>query len=174
MKKEDSKLINIDGTLLAQLVNFIVLVILLKRFAYKPIVNMLHERAAKIASSIEAAENDEKKAKQTLDEYQTQLANARVAAQDIVDKATKRAQKEYDASVAQTKQEIEQMRENAKKDLARDRERAAAQLRSEVVSLSMAAASKVIVANMDSNANQKLVGEFIEKLDKDKLGDLSC
>ncbi|WP_182187943.1 F0F1 ATP synthase subunit B [Pectinatus frisingensis] len=167
-------MINIDGTLLAQLVNFIVLVILLKKFAYKPIMKMLHDRQAKIANSIESAENDEKKAQQVLGEYQKQLADARVSAQSIVDKAMKRAQEEHDASIAQTKQEIEQMRKNAKEDIARDRERAAMQLKGEVVSLSMAAASKIIAANMDESANKKLVGDFIEKLDKDKLGGLSC
>lgn len=167
-------MINIDGTLLAQLVNFIVLVILLRIFAYKPIMKMLHDREAKIANSIESAENDEKKAKQTLDEYQKQLAEARLKAQEIVDKAMKRAQQEYDASVVQTKQEIEQMRQNAKEDIARERARAATQLKGEVVSLSMAAASKIIAANIDDAANQKLIGEFIEKLDKNKLGDLSC
>lgn len=66
------------------------------------------------------------------------------------------------------------MRKNAKEDLVREREQAAIQLKGEVVSLSMAAASKIISANMDKTANQKLVGEFIEKLDKDKLGGLSC
>ncbi len=165
---------NIDGTLLVQLVNFIILVILLTKFAYKPIMKVLHERQAKIANSIESAENDEQKAKQVLDEYQKQLADARIAAQNIVDKATKRAQEEHDAYIEQTKQEIEQMRKNAKEDLIREREHAALQLKGEVVSLSMAAASKIISANMDKAANQKLVGEFIEKLDKDKLGGLSC
>ena len=164
----------IDGTLLVQLVNFIILVILLAKFAYKPIMNVLHERQAKIANSIESAENDEQKAKQVLAEYQKQLADARIAAQSIVDKAAKRAQEEHDAYIEQTKQEIEQMRKNAKEDLVREREQAAIQLKGEVVSLSMAAASKIISANMDKTANQKLVGEFIEKLDKDKLGGLSC
>lgn len=162
------------GTLLVQLVNFIILVILLKKFAYKPIMKVLHERQAKIANSIESAENDEQKAKQVLAEYQKQLADARIAAQSIVDKAAKRAQEEHDAYIEQTKQEIEQMRKNAKEDLVREREQAAIQLKGEVVSLSMAAASKIISANMDKTANQKLVGEFIEKLDKDKLGGLSC
>ena len=164
----------IDGTLLVQLVNFIILVILLAKFAYKPIMKVLHERQAKIANSIESAKNDEQKAKQVLAEYQKQLADARIAAQSIVDKAAKRAQEEHDAYIEQTKQEIEQMRKNAKEDLVREREQAAIQLKGEVVSLSMAAASKIISANMDKTANQKLVGEFIEKLDKDKLGGLSC
>lgn len=162
------------GTFAAQLVNFIILVLLLKRYAYKPIMKMLHEREAKIAGSIEAAQNDEKKAQETLEQYQQQLSQARVKAQEIVDKAAKRAQQEYDASLIQTKQEIEQMHETAKENLARERAHAADQLKAQVVDLSMAAAGKIVAANMDSAANQKLVNEFIEKLDKDKLGDLSC
>ncbi|MBB5337013.1 F0F1 ATP synthase subunit B [Pectinatus brassicae] len=162
------------GTFMAQIVNFVILVILLKVFAYNPIMKILHERRAKIINSLQAAENDEKKAQQTLAEYQKQLADARITAQEIVDKATKRAQEEHDASIAQTKQEIEQMRKNAKEDIARERDHAAVQLKGEVVSLSILAASKIVAANMDNAANEKLVGEFIEKLDKDKLGGLSC
>lgn len=161
-------------TLVAQVLNFLILVLILRLVAYKPIVKVLKEREEKIAKSINAAEADEEKAKQLLEDYKKQLADARIQAQEIVDKANKRAQEEYDASVAETKREIEQMRKAAKEDIARERELAVAQLRGEMVALSMQAASKIIAANMDSKANEKLVSEFIDQLDKDKMGGLPC
>lgn len=161
-------------TLVAQVINFLILVVLLKAVAYKPIVKMLKEREDKIAQSIKAAEDDEAKAKSALVEYQDQLAGARIKAQEIVDKAMKRAQEERDASVLETKKELEQMRKAAQEDIIRERERAVAQLKGEVVALSMAAASKIISTNLDVAGNEKLVSEFIEKLDNDKIGGLSC
>ena len=86
----------------------------------------------------------------------------------------KRAQEERDASVAETRREIEQMRKAAKEDIARERERVAMQLRGEMVALSMQAAGKIIAANMDNKTNEKLVSDFIDQLDKDKMGGLPC
>ena len=66
------------------------------------------------------------------------------------------------------------MRKAAKEDIARERERAAMQLRGEMVALSMQAAGKIIAANMDNKTNEKLVSDFIDQLDKDKMGGLPC
>ena len=164
-------MIDINMTLVAQVLNFLILVVILRAVAYKPVMKMLKAREEKIAKSIDAAEADEKKAKALLDEYNKQLADARIKAQEIVDK---RAQEERDASVAETKREIEQMRKAAKEDIARERDRAAMQLRAEMVALSMQAAGKIIAANMDNKANEKMVSDFIDQLDKDKIGGLPC
>ena len=164
-------MIDINMTLVAQVLNFLILVVILRAVAYKPVMKMLKAREEKIAKSIDAAEADEKKAKALLDEYNKQLADARIKAQEIVDKAMKRAQEERDA---ETKREIEQMRKAAKEDIARERDRAAMQLRAEMVALSMQAAGKIIAANMDNKANEKMVSDFIDQLDKDKIGGLPC
>ena len=66
------------------------------------------------------------------------------------------------------------MKKAAEAEIQRDRERAVAQLRSEVVALSMAAAGKIISKNMDKAENEQLITEFVDKLDKDKIGDLPC
>ena len=130
-------MIDINMTLVAQVLNFLILVVILRAVAYKPVMKMLKAREEKIAKSIDAAEADEKKAKALLDEYNKQLADARIKAQEIVDKAMKRAQEERDASVAETERELEQMWEAAKDDIARERDRADMLLRAEIVALSM-------------------------------------
>ena len=161
-------------TLVAQILNFLILVLILRLVAYKPVLKMLKTREEKIANSIKAAEADEQKAKQLLEAYNKQLADARIKAQEIVDKANKRAQEEHDASIAETRREIEQMRKAAKEDIARERELAAVQMRTQMVALSMQAAGKIISANMDNKTNEKLVSDFIDQLDKDKIGELPC
>lgn len=167
-------MVDLNMTLVAQILNFLILVAILAKVAYKPLMKTLKEREDKIAKSIESAEQDELKAKQLLEEYQKQLASARIQAQEIVDKAMKLAAEEREASISATRAEIERMKRAAAEDIMRERELAVAKLKGEVVALSMAAATKIIGEGMNDAMNEKLVGEFIEQLDQEKLGGLPC
>ena len=66
------------------------------------------------------------------------------------------------------------MKKAAAAEIQRDRARAMEQLRADVVSLSMAAAGKIIEKNIDKAQNEQIITEFVNKLDKDKVGDLPC
>ena len=167
-------MIELNATLIAQILNFLILVVILRLVAYKPVARMLQQRSDKIQGDLDKAESDRKEAEATLVQYRQKLSDANVKAQEIVDKAEKVARDEHDAAVEATKREIEQMKKNAEEDIQRDRERIAAQLRGEVVSLSMAAAGKLISKNIDNKENERLINDFINQLDKEKLGDLSC
>lgn len=167
-------MIDLNMTIVAQFLNFTILILLLKKFAFKPLMRMLEEREMKIAKHIEAAEQSEIKAQKTLDEYQKQLSDARIQAQAIVDKAIKLADEERNANIEKTRAEIERMRKAAQEQIVHERELAVATLKGEVVSISMAAAAKIIGENMNTANNQKLVGEFIQSLDKEKIGGLPC
>lgn len=167
-------MVDINMTLFAQILNFLILVVILTKVAYKPLMKVLAEREEKIAKSIKSAEQDEIAAKKLLVDYQKQLASARIEAQEIVDKATKLAAEEREASIAETRAEIDRMRKSAQADIDRDRELAVAKLKGEVVALSMAAAAKIITSNIDEKVNEQLVSEFIDKLDTEKIGGLPC
>ena len=167
-------MIDINATILAQMLNFLILVVVLRAVAYKPIVKMLKDREDTIAASLKKADDDAAKAEAALKEYQDQLANARTKAQDIVDKAEKRAHEDHEAFVQATQKEIAQMKEAAEQQIQRERQQAVEQLKGEMITLSLAAASKIVSKNMDADENEKLIGEFIDQLDKDKIGDMPC
>lgn len=167
-------MIDINATLVAQMLNFLILVVVLRLVAYKPIVKMLKEREERIAGSIKKADADKAEAEAVLKDYKAQLASARVKAQDIMDKAEKRAQDEHSAKIQETHSEIKQMKEAAQQQIQRERSQAVEQLKSQMVVLSMAAAQKIVSKNMDAAENEALIGEFIDQLDKDKIGDLPC
>lgn len=167
-------MIELNATFFAQILNFLILVVILRVVAYKPVVRMIQARENKIAESIEKADADAAAAAATLKDYKRQLADAHTKAQEIVDKAEKRAREEHDASILATKKEIEQMKKAAQEEIQRDRERAVEQLKTEVITLSMAAAGKIISKNIDAKENEQLIGDFISQLDKEKIGDLSC
>ena len=167
-------MIELNATFFAQILNFLILVAILRAVAYKPIMRMLKKREDKIADSLNKADADAQKAESVLKDYQDQLAGARIKAQDILDKAERRAREDREASVQATKQEIEQMKKAAQAEIQRERERAVEQLKGEVVTLSIAAAGRIVAKNLDEKESEKLIGDFISELDKDKIGDLPC
>ncbi|KHM52371.1 MULTISPECIES: F0F1 ATP synthase subunit B [Anaerovibrio] len=167
-------MIDINATLIAQMLNFLVLVVLLRIFAYKPIVKMLKEREERIAGSIKKADDDAAAAEATLKQYQEQLAGARVKAQEIIDKAEKRTREDHEASMQTTKAEIDQMKHAAQQEIQRERALAVEKLKGQVAALSIAAAEKIVSKNIDAAENEALIKEFIDQLDKDKIGDLPC
>lgn len=167
-------MIDLNATFFAQILNFLILVAILRALCYKPIVRMIKAREDKIAESLAKADSDVAEAESLKKSYQTQLAEAREKAQAIVDKAEKVAASNRETSLQDTKREIEQMKKAAQAEIQRDRERAADQLKKEIVALSLLAAGKVVEKNMEASENEALVGDFIDKLDKDKIGDLSC
>jgi len=167
-------LIDLNATFFAQILNFLILVAILRALCYKPVVRMIKAREDKIAESLAKADSDVAEAESLKKDYQAQLAEAREKAQAIVDKAEKVAASNRETSLQDTKREIEQMKKAAQAEIQRDRERAADQLKKEIVALSLLAAGKVVEKNLAASENEALVGDFIDKLDKDKIGDLSC
>ena len=167
-------MIEINATIIAQILNFLILVVILRMVAYKPVVKMLKAREDKIAESLDKADADRAAAEAALRQNKETLAAAQTRAQEIIDKAEKMAREEHDASIQETKRDIEQMKKNAQEEIQRERARAVEQLKGEVVALSMAAAGKIITKNIDASDNEAIIGEFIAKLDKEKIGDLPC
>lgn len=167
-------MIEINATLIAQIINFLILVALFKAFAYKPLMKALEERRIRIAENIEAAEKNKLAAEELRKEYQANLAEARIQAQAIVEKATKQAEVNAEEILEQAKVESARILKAAQEEIVREQERALESMRKEVVSLSVLAAGKIIATNMDAEANDKLVNDFIEKLDDKKMGGLPC
>lgn len=167
-------MVDLNGTLLAQIVNFLILVLILAKFAYKPLMQALADRQAKIENSIADAERQSAEAATLRQEYQQQLANARTQAQEIVDKAMKVAEESKEEIIAAARAEHARLLAAAHAEIERERERALAEMRSEVVAISLAAAGKIIGQHLDEQGNAKLVEQFIEQLDEKKIGGLPC
>lgn len=160
-------MIELNATMIAQVVNFLILAAILRALAYKPVARMLKQRSDKIQEAISKADADKKAAEDTLAQYKSQLADAQRRAQDIVDKAELTARQEREALVAETKKEIERLKQNAQVEIQNERNRAFEQMQKEIVTLSLAAAEKVVGKNLTSKENDKLVNDFIAGLNED-------
>jgi F-type H+-transporting ATPase subunit b len=167
-------LVDLNATLVAQIINFLILVAILSKFAYKPLMNMLAERQAKIQSNLDSAEQERLAAEQLKQEYLTQMAEARVQAQTIMEKATKLAEQTKEEILQQAREESARLLKNTRDEIAREREQAMQEFKGEIVTLAVAAATKIIAKNLDEQANAKLVDDFIQDLDEKKIGGLPC
>lgn len=160
-------MIEINATIVAQVLNFLILAAILRALAYKPVARMLEQRSKKIQDDIDKADQDKKAAEQTLAQYKAQLADAQKRAAEIIDNAEVSARKERDAAIAQTKADIERLKLNAQIDIQNERNRAFELLQKDIVNLSLAAAEKVVAKNLSSKDNDKLVADFINSLNED-------
>ena len=167
-------MIDLNATLLIQIFNFLLLVALLTKFAYKPLMSMLAEREQRIAGSLEAAEQERQEAAKLKEEYLKELAAARNQDQQIVEKANRLAEQNKEDLLQAAKEEHARLLKATQEELAREREKALQDLRSEVVALSVAAAGKILSQNLDAAAHAQLVDDFIEKLEHEKTGGLPC
>lgn len=167
-------MIDLNATLLAQIINFFILLFLLTKLAWKPLLAAIEERQARIANNIESAERDRAAAEQMKADYQSQMQQAKSDAQAIVDKAMKLAEDAKTEIIASAREEHARLLAAAQEQIARERQQALEDIRNEVVVLSLAAATKVIGHSVDERVNAKLVDEFISKLDDAKQGGLPC
>ena len=94
------------------------------------------------------------------------LATARAEAQDLMAKAKVVSQKEREQLLAKTREEQEQLLERARREIEAEKEKAILALRREAVDLSIAAASKLVESNLDSDANRRLVLEYLASLEQ--------
>jgi len=156
------------GVIIWTVVIFVILLALLWRWGYPALLRMVEERERRIQKLLDEAEKANAEAQRLLDEHKKQIAAARNEAQDILNKAKTVAQKEREALLSKAREEYEALLARARKDIDAEKEKAIQALRREAVELSIAAASRVIEANLDTDANRRLVTEFLESLAKEQ------
>ncbi len=167
-------MLDINSTFFVQILNFLVLLLVLKKFAWGPLLATLHARTEKIENNIRMADEDRAQAAEMKKEYEAKLADARSKAQEILDAANQRAAEDTKAQKESTRLEVEKMKETAKAQIQMERDEAAKQMKGHMITLSLAAAAKLMGRKMDDAADEQIVAEFIDGLTKDKIGDLSC
>lgn len=99
-------MVELNGTLLWQIVNFVILCAILGHFAYKPMLKVLDERKARIQNDLDSAASANADAQKLKESYEAQLRDAQVKAQDIVSKAVKEAQIQAQAQIDAAREAI--------------------------------------------------------------------
>ncbi|HHY22137.1 MAG TPA: F0F1 ATP synthase subunit B [Bacilli bacterium] len=152
------------GTVLYTLLTFVILLILLKKWAWGPIMNMMKQREEFVANEIETAERNRKEAEQYLEEQRAEIQKARQESQTIIENAKKISEKQGQDIVANAKAEAERVKESALVEIQRERDLAVATLREQVASLSVLIATKVIEKELDEKEQEKLIQDYLKEV----------
>ncbi|HRZ95161.1 MAG TPA: F0F1 ATP synthase subunit B [Candidatus Moranbacteria bacterium] len=148
--------------LLAQFVNFAIVLFVLWKFAYKPILKTLNDRTKKIEKGVKDAETASKKLSEMTEKEKEVLVKARKEAQEIIKKSENEAKKNADGIVAQAKQQNEKMIADAKKMIDQEKEKMLGEVKSEIAGLVVSATEKVIHEKMDSQKDKELIEKAIK------------
>jgi F-type H+-transporting ATPase subunit b len=152
------------GTIIYQLVIFLILLALLRKYAFGPIMNIMKQREEHIASEIEAAEKSNAESKKLAEEQRAFLKQSRVEAQELIERAKKQAEEQKEGIVAAAKAEAESIKESALQEIQREKEQAIAALQAQVASLSVQIASKVIQKELKEEDQASLIRNYIKEV----------
>ncbi len=150
-------------TLLAQIVNFVILLGLLYLVAYKPIIRMFDERSRKIKESMEQTEFIEEQAAHAEEEVKKQLEAAGRQGQEIIGRAAKTGEEVRRSAQQQAEQEVESLLARARTEIQRERDEAIGELRKEFADLTILAAEKVIDRSLDKEAHRQIIDKVMEE-----------
>ncbi|TQR21170.1 F0F1 ATP synthase subunit B [Psychrobacillus vulpis] len=149
--------------ILATLFFFVLLLVLLKKVAWGPLMGIMNQREELIASEIEAAENSRQESERLLEEQRDLLKEARTEALAIVENAKKQGEVSREEIITTARTEAARLKESAIREIDTEKERAIAAVREEVVSLSVLAASKVLEKEVSEEDNRALIEATIAK-----------
>ena len=148
---------------LVSIANFLVLLYVLQRVLWAPVMRVLAERAQKIREGLAAAEAARREREVTARQAEELLQRARLEAQAISDRAAQTAEQAAAEIVAQAKAESARLVEKAKTDAQQARRQALAELRAQVADLAVLAASRILEKEIDANEHRRLVERTLDE-----------
>ena len=147
-------------------VTFIALMIVLYKFAWKPILNALKQRENAIKDSLEQAEKAKEEAKQILSENQNSLAKAEDEARKIIEQSKHYAEGLKEQILKDSKEQAKKLIEEASAEIDRKKDAAFSELKNQVAEISVKAAEKILRENLDAQKNKQIVDKYISDISK--------
>jgi len=147
-----------------QVVNFLLLLYLLNRFLFKPVLARLDERSSKIGKGLEDAEVAARDRELARAEREAAVTEARKEAADMLARANKIAEDTRKEILDQARAEAEKVTARAREEIVAEKDRAMAEIRSQVADLALMAAGKLVQRQMDGPTQRRLVEEFLAEV----------
>lgn len=152
------------GDSIVTLVSFLLLMLALKKVAWKPLMAMMEKREQLIARNIDDAESKKLDAERLLKEQQQQLEDTRNKASSVMEQARDTADKLEKEQLAAAKVEIARLKEEARKSIELERKQALASAQNDISRLSLDIAEKLIGKELSNEGHAELIEEYIERL----------
>jgi F-type H+-transporting ATPase subunit b len=153
------------STFFIQLAAFLILFLLLKRYAFGPLLGIMEQRKELIQGQLDNAENSRNQAAQHLEEQKQALQQARKEAYDIIEQAKATSSKQADDIIVTAKTEASRLKDDAVKDIESEKNKAIAALRGEVGGMSVKIASKIIEKQIDEKSQEQLVNQYLKEVE---------
>lgn len=144
--------------------SFLLLIFLVKKYAWGNITSILDERAEKISSDIDGAEEARKKAEELASKREAELAGSRTEAKTIIENAKETAEKSKADILAEAKLEAGRLKEKANQEIAQNKAEALQSVKGDVADLTISLAGKIISQNLDGQTHKELIDQYIDQL----------
>jgi len=156
--------LGINGAfLLAQIVNFIILFLLLRRFLFPPLMKMLDERKQRIAEGLAAADVARKEAEQERAKLMAQIDTERAEAQQRVAAASAQAERVKADILAEARRESEAIKARAVLEAEAEKQRILAEAHKQIAELTLLATERVVRRGLDEKTQRKLIEDFLSE-----------
>jgi F-type H+-transporting ATPase subunit b len=148
------------------LVTFAILLIVLARFAWKPILATIAQREKTIADAIESAKKERAEAERAASEMRASLEKVRAEAAELTRKTQAEVAAAKEQLMAEARKQSDELLASARKSIEEERRQAVAELRAQAVDIAIAAANRLLATTMDEKKQRALVEEYLSKLPK--------
>lgn len=152
------------GNFIGQILAFAVLFIVLKKYAFGPLIGIMEKRQHQIEDQINNAETSRQEAERLLKEQNETLHQARVEAHEIIEKAKVSSERQAKDILETAKVEADRLKNQAVQDIRLEKEKAVAELREQVGALSVLIASKMIEKEIDEKTQSKLIDDIMKQV----------
>ncbi len=149
--------------LLTQVVTFIILLLILRFVAYKPVMRMLDERSKRIKESMEQAESVKQASLHAEEQVRKQLEEASREGQARIERASRAGEEVKQKAQADARKEAESLIDRARAEIRQERDDAIDGVRREFADLTVLAAGKVIEETLDKDKHRKLINKVLEE-----------
>ncbi len=156
------------GLIIWTIVTFVLLLVVLRAVAWKPLLTMLSERETRIQDALEQADKARQAAEAAAEENQAAMANAQAQAQQAIAEGRAAADRVAQEVRQRAESEARQMLEQAQRTIQQERDQAIQALRNQVAELAVLAAGKILDENLDESRNRRLVDQFIDEISETK------
>jgi F-type H+-transporting ATPase subunit b len=159
-----ASVIDINGTVIVELITFLVMMAILARYVYPEVVKLAEARQRQVVDELKEAEKARAEAEARLAEAETKLNDARKTAQTVIDAASKSAEQLRQDLKQKAEEEAHRIRESTRKEIEAERLKAIQSVRNEVAGLVVAATEKVIGETLDVAKHKELIEKAIEEV----------
>lgn len=145
---------------------FLILLFILGKFAWKPILTALKQREDAIKNSLEQAEKAKDEAKKILEENQASLSKAEEESKKIIEQSRHYAESLKEQMIKDSKAQAQKIIEEATAEIERKKDAAFNELKNQIAEISVQAAEKILKQNLNTDTNKKIVDNYISEISK--------